>query len=288
MIVANVTIGRDGTFPGVRIPPSGPRNSAKKVSPELQSLVLKKLSDPRTSARDLLMLAEFCDKEGAAQTATALRARAGEKSPKSQSRVPDASPGLRTGTGTHAELADAAGLALPHREVENPQTAEPEIRKPSKTSIPGVTFDQWIAFEKAMVLPDPEEVEKSGRLGIFAFAPKRLIDLGIAREVNKSPEGKWTVSKWSEGWSKEKFLGNPAAQAKAFRRSMREYARSIEALYKDAIGKKVHNKVVTLSGLLAVAHVAGGSGLSSWIKDKAVREKFPLTTKVFLNTSGMF
>lgn len=238
--------------------------SNKPVSPELQSLILRKLSDPRTSPQDLTSLADLCSREGAVETAKALRARAAEKLPAPKPR------------------ADAAGLALP-------RNREPvRIEVPPKDVIPGVPHDRWMIFEKSMIKQGSAEIDSSGRLGMFGMSPKRLVDLGLVVDTAKGPNGKWAVGKWSEGWSSEKFLGDPKVQQKAFRRSMREYTRTIGALYKEALGKSVHGKPVTCSGLLSVAHMAGGRGLGSWLSNKTVREKFPQTTKVFLNATGMF
>ncbi len=269
MIVSTSAMGHTEPFNKIQ-------QVGRGVSPELQNLILSKLSDPRTSAQDLLAMAELCQREGATETAKALRARAAEKT-----------PAPRTGNRPQATSNrppvirdDAAGLALPARH-------EPASRETASV-LPGVSHDRWMAFEKAMVRQAPGEIEPSGRLGMFAMAPRRLVDLGIVAETAKGPDGKWAVSKWAEGWSAEKFLGDPKVQQKAFRKSMREYARTIGALYKEALGKKVLDKPVTLSGLLAVAHVAGARGLGSWLGDKGVREKFPQTTRVFVNTTEMF
>ena len=142
-----------------------------------------------------------------------------------------------------------------------------------------------------------QDVSPAGRFGLFAMSPRRLQDLGLVKTVKKTGaesdkggarNGKWTVTEWGPGMSEERFLGDPQLQVKVFRKSMREYAKAILELYKPAMGKMVGGKPVTLSGLLAVAHVCGIPGLDSWLKESKVREQFVQTTKAFMAATGIF
>jgi hypothetical protein len=160
--------------------------------------------------------------------------------------------------------------------------------KPPTVPIPGVSLERWKAFEQIVARGKPTDVSPSGRFGIYGFSPKRLQDLGLVATVKKvGAPGRWEAT-WQSGMSQERFLANPDLQRKVFRKSMRSYAEAILAHYKAAFGKTVGGKPVTLSGLLAVAHIAGAPGLDKWITDREVRERFPSTTTAFLSTTGIF
>lgn len=191
---------------------------------------------------------------------------------------------------------------------------------PPPPVIPGVPLERWAAFEKHMARGKLADITPAGRYGAFSMSPKRLQDLGLvtsakkmlpaeARQLLEAARGEQDPqkaeelrakareiaskgSRWETVWAspdlEAKFLASPDLQKKAFRKSMKEYAKSAVALYRSAFGKKVNGKIVTLSGLLAVANMAGAPGLDSWLKDKSVRERFPSTTKAFEEATGIF
>lgn len=337
-----------GTGAGLTPAPTVQRQT-REISPELHSLIIRRIADPRTTAREFLSLADLAEREGAVATATALRARAAQKgtSLPSMPHTPPVPPAPTT-SGDETELdlsmavpvqprptpapqrpSRAPGLTFRPRQTPHPAASAgdeampetpPAPKRDASSPIPGVPLPAWIDFEKLMARGKSMDVTAAGRLGMFGFTPKRLQDLGLVKEVRKvtvaTPEAlellekakeagpndaaelrakanmaakrRWDAAVWAEGVSREKFLGSPDLQIRAFRKSMREYTQAIRELYKGAIGKQVGGKPVTLSGLLAVAHVCGAPGLDSWIKKADIREQFPQTTKAFMMATGLF
>jgi hypothetical protein len=158
--------------------------------------------------------------------------------------------------------------------------------------------EQWAAFCAALAGDRAVTSEARGRVGRYAISLKRLQDLGLvtgvqrARQENdtKDDRGTWT-GKWRPG-AREKFLGSPEIQERALARSIADYSRRIQAgPAARAIGRVVDEdgkKKITMSGLLAVAHVAGERGLLSWLRDPAERRKFPQTLALFHKANGIF
>lgn len=220
-----------------------------------------------------------------------------------------------------APPAAAAAPEAPSRRPTPPLGTEiPSEREPVPSPLPGIPLERWMAFEKKMEIAAPENISPAGRYGMFAMSPKRLQDLGLVVSARKlvpnearqlldaanaeedkgkaddmrrrahalAQKGARWAATWRDDVPEERFLGSPDLQRRAFRKSMREYAKAVVSMYRSAFGKPVNGKVVTLSGLLAVAHIAGAPGLDSWLKDKSIREKFPTTTKAFEAATGIF
>lgn len=228
-----------------------------KISPELERAILAATKNPKVPAAELLRLAKVAKDEGADATAAALIAR--------------------------AKVILAA--------VSNPAVVG---RVAAETSpIPGVDAETWEKFTATIKAGKAPDSEAKGRIGTYAMSIPRLADLGVVKAPHKvkGPKGYWEAE-WLAGTTKEAFAGS-TLEKDTFDRSMKDYTEIILPRYKKILGKRLVNaqygdKIVTLSGLLAVAHVAGNKGLESWVKDKAVREKFPGTTRLFYMANGIF
>lgn len=145
----------------------------------------------------------------------------------------------------------------------------------------------WEEFVSAMETAPRNKISARYKLGAFQMDARRLADVGVmtsARKVSYGPEmGVW-MGKWAEGLSEKDFLGSIPLQYAAFVRSIRATAPKVSKY----VGTVVEDKTATLSGLLGVAHVAGVTGVESWVADPGVRRRFAATTGVFHRTNGIF
>ncbi len=122
---------------------------------------------------------------------------------------------------------------------------------------------------------------------MFGMDSRRLADVGFMRSPRKTTVGAetgvWT-GEWVAPLTQEKFLASTGAQYEALSRSMRKMAPKMAA----HVGRTVDGKKISLSGLLAVGHLAGEDGVASWVADPAVRQKFGQTTRNFERANGLF
>jgi hypothetical protein len=159
---------------------------------------------------------------------------------------------------------------------------------PPKTNpFVGVPTASWERFVTIMAVSPRTHVTPRRRLGMFGLDARRLSDVGFMttpRKVSIGSEcGVWS-GEWMPPLTEPKFLASTPAQYEAFGRSMR----LLVPRATPHVGKVVNGKKATLSGLLAVGHLAGREGLESWAKDPVVRQKFGDTTKNFEKANGIF
>lgn len=155
--------------------------------------------------------------------------------------------------------------------------------------IPGLTRNQWIEFLKVAACGNPRTVRPGFRLGTFELTVRRLCDL----EAMTNPRLIYFEDKltWDADWQNPKnlriFQRTPMLQYDLFVNSLNQYNNASEV--KEAIGKKVDDKIITTSGALMVAHRAGLPGLVSWVDSDEVRQKFSdNTTSFFDRANGIF
>jgi hypothetical protein len=122
---------------------------------------------------------------------------------------------------------------------------------------------------------------------MFGMDARRLADVGLCSDPRKtvvgSEVGVWTAT-WKKPISKPGYLKSLPVQYAGFRRSMLLMVPKVRGF----VGTVVDGKSCTLSGLLGVGHLAGQSGVESWVKDASVRKKFKSTTETFNLTNGIF
>jgi hypothetical protein len=139
-----------------------------------------------------------------------------------------------------------------------------------------VPSDKWTSFVKLMAVSAPAQEKdplmfymSTGRYGMFLMGVRRLVDLGIMTRPKKDAKGVWTAE-WV--MPKERFLGDPKVQLKAFVASMIRLRQEVSKRYGAAFGKNVEGAPATLSGLLAVAHYAGLEGLGKFLTGEVRKE----------------
>ena len=162
------------------------------------------------------------------------------------------------------------------------------MRAPQKSSpVRGVPIFAWEKFVALMVVAPKKTITPRGRTGMFGLDARRLSDVGFMTNARKttvgSESGVW-AGEWVPPLTQQKFLESTPAQYEAFSRSMRRMVPKVAGM----VGAPVGGARATLSGLLAVGHLAGENGVTSWVRDPAVREKFKATTRNFEKANGLF
>lgn len=111
-----------------------------------------------------------------------------------------------------------------------------------------------------------QAVNAYGFLGAYQFGLARLSDLGYT-ERKPGVSGYANSSfQWRTGYSKEYFLSNPDFQDRVFKEHADNLITQIKAKLTDYLGKQINGTEITLSGLVAGAHLAGVNGVSSYLK----------------------
>jgi hypothetical protein len=181
-----------------------------------------------------------------------------------------------------ALLSFLGGLSI-GQSRRNMSMLPPEKRSP----LPGVPGAAWGRFVRIMVIAPREHVGPRGRLGYFGLDARRLADVGFMRGAHKATvggeDGVWT-GQWVAPLSLEGYLESAPAQYEALARSMRGLAPAVGSM----VGKLVDGERASLSGLLAVGHLAGSAGARSWVADPSVRAKFKKTTDNFHRANNIF
>jgi hypothetical protein len=239
-----------------------------QLSPKLGAEILSAIKDKSTTPEVFMILARLSAAEGAESTAQALRQRA------------TAARRTRPASVNTAESGRTEKL-------ERPAAPAAPVAATATEEVPAAKLGEFASVLRANRSPD---ADAKGRVGVYAMSMQRLADLGIVKNPHKTgPRGQstWTAE-WSERLPREKFVADEDLQAAALGKSLRLYTDEIRGKFGGVIGKKLGETTVTLSGLLAVAHVAGIRGLETWLRDAGVRAKFPGTTGLFNKANGLF
>ena len=161
-------------------------------------------------------------------------------------------------------------------------------RRPKTASPwPDVDGAQWRDYLKASV-PDLSECEgREWLVGSFGLHPRLLQKLGLMADVVRDGGG-WS-GRWAGTLPRAAFVQSLPAQVQAMT--------AISSLHRDECGgtlermsgQEFQGERASLSGLLAVARLAGGChGLDSWCSNEADRGKFKATTAAYLRSNGIF
>lgn len=178
------------------------------------------------------------------------------------------------------EETDQASPALRPFSVTSVPTAL--VGHTLKSEIPEVSDAAWTKFALAMKTASPSAISDTGAYGMFQLKPRRLADLGLMKNL-VNVKGKWTGD-WVEPLTEKVFLASPPAQYRAFGASMRRY---VDGLRDRTIPRPEGGRPegATLSGILAVLHRCGPSGLKTW---NDVNDRFPDTVALYQKANGIF
>jgi len=132
-------------------------------------------------------------------------------------------------------------------------------------------------------------VNSLGYLGAYQFGGARLCDLGYTKRIRQGWDNKAFV--WKSGYSHKMFLGNPNFQDRVFKEHVINLLRTIDRKHKGSFGTLRNGVLITRSGCVAFAHLAGLGGLNNFLTTgfdpKDVSSGIPATTymKKFANYS---
>lgn len=159
--------------------------------------------------------------------------------------------------------------------------------KHKSSPLPGVNLVSWERFVAILATSPPNAVSPTNKLGLFQMDPRKLKDAGLMTSTHKTKVNGLPgvyVGQWIDPLTQDDFLGSIPMQYAAFTKSVQAAAPKVSGY----VGTNVQGAVCTLSGLLGVAHTAGIEGVSSWVKSPETRKRFKGTTKMFLDTNGVF
>jgi len=183
-------------------------------------------------------------------------------------------------------LGILTGKALARNTVRG-DVGDDTTLEPTSVDLKGVTFGAWEKFVGLMATAPKGTVTPRGKLGAFSMDARRLKDVGFMVSAGKGRRGDeagvW-LGKWTPPLTEAAFLGSMPLQYAAFVRSMRSAAPKVSRL----VGSRVDEGTCSLSGLLGVSHVAGDTGVESWVKSPEIRRRFSSTTQAFQRTNGIF
>lgn len=194
-------------------------------------------------------------------------------------------------------LASGTILLLSRGDEEAPPTASPIAITASSFShheegieIPlALTRKQWLAFLRVAVCGNPRTVTPSFRLGTFGLTVRRLCDVGAMahpRVIHFKGRQVWDAD-WCNPSNLPAFQAAPMLQYKLFTDSIKGYF--VAPQVPEAVGQVIEGVKVTQSGALMLAHRAGLPGMTSWLQDPTIRQRFSNnTTAFFERANGIF
>ena len=152
--------------------------------------------------------------------------------------------------------------------------AASRFRATLASPLPGVPAEAWERFAQELALmPDPRDpaklvprpmgaVSESGGLGAYDMRPRRLVELGLGRNlrsVHPKPGGaRFHICDFVLPLTQDAYLGNPLTQYLALTRSMKRYHADLVS------GALPRPEGVSLGGALAILHRGGRGALTAW------------------------
>ena len=160
-----------------------------------------------------------------------------------------------------------------------PETNPPYMDTPSgpillRAPLNGLSNTQWSKFVQRMARAKEGTMTKGARFGMFLFGVRRLADLGLITNVKRKTVNGQTIwaGTWVPPYSQAIFLSESKLQYQAFIKSVQELAAKFIAARSKSPGIfKVEGKPLTMSGFLALAHIAGFMGAINSLKAGKLR-----------------
>ncbi len=123
-----------------------------------------------------------------------------------------------------------------------------------------------LALKKAESGNDYQIVNALGYLGAYQFGMARLTDLGYAVRKANSVGYANECFEWKPQYSKASFLGDHNWQDRIFDKHIADLLKRIEGPLDIYIGQTLQEIPITLSGLVAGAHLGGIGGIKRFLK----------------------
>lgn len=157
-----------------------------------------------------------------------------------------------------------------------------------------IAADAWNAYVAGSRGTDPKQITPAYFLGLYGLGMRRLVDLGLASNPKKVMRNGREV--WDADWAEalkpgpDKFLADVDMQYKAFAKMTSDDWKKILATpdLAKAVGTEIDGTKATMSGLLAVAKMAGVAGLKEWLSSADARAKHASTTAQFKKLNAIF
>ena len=136
----------------------------------------------------------------------------------------------------------------------------------------------YIAFREALGKRESggnyKIVNAYGYLGKYQFGMARLSDLGYTERIAGTTDYHNSAFYWKAGFSKEYFLNNPDFQDRVFKEHIGSLIKQIKLKYFKYLGKQINNIEITLSGLVAGAHLGGIGGIGKFLAGNNSSDQF--------------
>ena len=127
----------------------------------------------------------------------------------------------------------------------------------------GSDFERFaLAIRKAESCNNYKIVNVYGYMGAYQFGMARLCDLGYTESLGYNHP----AFSWKTGYSKEYFLNHPDFQDRVFREHVIDLVKQIKSQFAGYIGKTFNGIEITLSGLVAGAHLGGIGGVKNFLR----------------------
>jgi len=134
---------------------------------------------------------------------------------------------------------------------------------------------------------DYEAKNSFGYLGAYQFGMARLCDLGLTERIKEGMSN--DCFKWKDGMSEEMFLNSPEVQDQLFFRHCTDLAGTINKEFGNEIGKQKYGVLITLSGLIAGAHLLGLGGVRNFInKGEVGKDGYNTSIKDYIQSFAGF
>ena len=118
-----------------------------------------------------------------------------------------------------------------------------------------------------------QAVNAFGYLGRWQFGMARLCDLGYTERKEGYSGYSNSAFRWKSGYSQDWFLNNPDIQDRIFLKHCRKLAEIIKRNFGQSLGFKVNGIQITLSGLIAGAHLGGIGGVSKFLDRRDTKDQ---------------
>lgn len=221
--------------------------------------------------------------------------------PAHEAKLRQAARALKDGTANAAQLAEAAKVAetagdyelaerfgaraVVYRELE--QNRREALRR---SALPDVADEAWRRYVAAARVDDadgPDYISERFKLGLYGLDARTLADIGVVRGLRR---GEWQGKEvWLADWapSAATWLEDPEQQYASLAKLSRVHARTIGKKYAATIGTEFEpGAPATLSGLIAVARIAGLGGLARFVASP--EDRFPNTVRAYRAANGIF
>ena len=257
--------------------------------------VVRRARSGEASPEDLFAAAELAEQLGALALAgrlTRLALSLTAPADDVDEEPDEASPRDEPAAAAPIEDAPAPAPIDPARASTPPPASPPPGL--TRSPLPEASDPAWRRFVSVIGDGKSNSVTPNYHLGIFRQGARKLVDLGVMtnpRRGRPAAVGDYSgdrdvwIGDWVAPYSLERFLSDPGLQLQLFRHDVGKLRSLVLQRHRDAIGQPRDGKIITLSGLIAVALRTGSKGLGDWLSTKRAVDN---TTRAFVEATGLF